>query len=125
MCVCVCKKGIEDKKAGGTSEGICGQACLEGEEREHCMQKLMLEEREHMHEGLTPLCIPKPLQMKVQPLQKFAALAARASPSYLQHISVSLATQPACADLAKPLRGCWEQHPCPPQFGGGDCGTSS
>lgn len=60
----MCEKGIEDEKAGGKSEGICGQARLEGEERERSMQKLMLEECEPLHERLTPLCIPKPLQMK-------------------------------------------------------------
>lgn len=33
MRVCVRGKGIEDEKAGGKSEAICGQACLKGEER--------------------------------------------------------------------------------------------
>jgi len=60
-----------------------------GGEKESCMQKLMLEECERMHEGLTCLCITKPLQTKTQPLQRSAALGAHASASHLQHISVN------------------------------------
>lgn len=70
----MCEKGIEEEKAGGKSEGICGQACLGGEKREHCMQKLVLEEHEHVHERLTVLCIPKSLQNEDKTVQRFAAL---------------------------------------------------
>lgn len=127
----MCEKRIEDEKAGGKSEGICGQARLEGEERERSMQKLMLEECEPLHERLTPLCIPKPLQMKTQPVQRFAALGAHASTSCLQHISVSLEatvllkhnqhalTWPNLHDAAGS-----STHPLL-QFSGGDCRTSS
>lgn len=43
-----------------------------------------------MHEGLTLLCIPKPLQMKTQAAQRLTALDACTSMSCLQHISFSL-----------------------------------
>lgn len=40
-----------------------------------------------MHEWLTPLCVPKPLQVKTQAVQRFAALGAHASTLCFQHIS--------------------------------------
>lgn len=131
MRACVCEKGTEDEKAGGKSEGICGQACLEGEERECCMQKLMPEGCEHVYEGLTPLCIPKPLQVKTQPVQRFAALGAQASALCLQHISVSLEASVLLKHNQRALT--WPRlyeaagsstRPLP-QFRGGDCRTSS
>lgn len=122
---------IEGEKAGGKSEAPCGQACLEGEERERCMQKWMLEEREHVHEGLTALYIPKPPQMKTQPVETFAALSAHASASRLQHISVSLEATvllkhnqhaPTWPSLYETARS--STHPLL-WFCGGDCGTPS
>lgn len=125
------EKGIEDEKAGGESEGICGQACLEGEKRERCMQKFMLEEREHVHEGPTPLCFPKPLQMKTRPVQRFAALGARASALHLQHISVSLEATVLSKHNQHALtwpglyKAAWSSTHLLPWFSGGNCRTSS
>lgn len=54
VCVYLHEKGSQDEKSVGKSEDICGQACLEGEEKKNCRQKLMLEEHDHVYEGLTP-----------------------------------------------------------------------
>lgn len=92
------------------------------------MQQLMLEER--VYEGVTPLCMPKRLQMKTQPVQKFAVLGAHVSTSCLQHISVSLEATVLSKRNQRALT--WPSfyeaagsstHPLP-QFSAGDCRTS-